>query len=377
MKTLRTFIPAFILLFVIAPLLLAQGNNRSEINIPNLPGYVTLKCDFHIHTVFSDGNVWPTVRVEEAWRDGLDAIALTDHIEYQPHSKDVPTNFNRPYELAKPLGDKLDIIVIKGSEVTRKMPPGHLNAIFLKDADKLKTDDWRDALKAAKEQGAFIFWNHPNWKAHQKDGIARWYDEHSYLLENGLLNGIEVLNGYTFSPNAQNWCLEYNLAFMGDSDVHDPIRMEYNYMGKQRRPITLVFAKEKTEAAIKEALFAGRTAVIFNDTLIGKKEYLLPIFNASIKYNKNDIVLKKKDSFSLQVTNQSDLTYILSAKNITEEINCTHNVTLLPSSTSIIEISTGKESQSGRYTLVYQISNFWTASGEHSEITLPIHIEVE
>ena len=54
---------------------------RTAVNIPDVPGYVTLKCDFHIHTVFSDGYVWPTVRAEEAWREGLDAIAITDQMK--------------------------------------------------------------------------------------------------------------------------------------------------------------------------------------------------------------------------------------------------------------------------------------------------------
>ena len=49
--------------------------------IPDIPGYMTLKCDFHMHKVFSDGKVWPTVRVAEALKEGLDAIALTDHID--------------------------------------------------------------------------------------------------------------------------------------------------------------------------------------------------------------------------------------------------------------------------------------------------------
>ena len=93
---------------------------RTTINLPDVPGFVTLKCDFHIHTVFSDGNVWPTVRSEEAWREGLDAIAITDHIEYQPHKADVSTNHNRSYEIARGTGNDLDVIVIKGSEITRK-----------------------------------------------------------------------------------------------------------------------------------------------------------------------------------------------------------------------------------------------------------------
>ena len=40
------------------------------IDFPDIPGYKTLKCDFHQHTVFSDGSVWPSIRVQEAIRDG-------------------------------------------------------------------------------------------------------------------------------------------------------------------------------------------------------------------------------------------------------------------------------------------------------------------
>ena len=65
------------------------AQNRREINVPDILGYKTLKCDFHVHTVFSDGDVWPTVRIQEAWMDGLDVIAITDHIEYRPHSQDI------------------------------------------------------------------------------------------------------------------------------------------------------------------------------------------------------------------------------------------------------------------------------------------------
>ncbi len=72
---------------------------RKEISFPDVPGYVTLKCDFHSHTVFSDGRVWPTVRIDEAWRCGLDATAITDHIEYLKFKEDIPPNLDRPYEI--------------------------------------------------------------------------------------------------------------------------------------------------------------------------------------------------------------------------------------------------------------------------------------
>ena len=54
-------------------------NARRIIRLPSVNGLIPVKCDFHIHTVFSDGDVWPTARVKEAWQDGLDAISITDH----------------------------------------------------------------------------------------------------------------------------------------------------------------------------------------------------------------------------------------------------------------------------------------------------------
>ena len=73
---------------------LNQSNVRNEISIPGFDQYQTLKCDFHIHTVFSDGHVWPTMRVAEAWQEGLDAISITDHIEYRPLKKVVLGDLN-------------------------------------------------------------------------------------------------------------------------------------------------------------------------------------------------------------------------------------------------------------------------------------------
>jgi predicted metal-dependent phosphoesterase TrpH len=42
-----------------------------------------------MHTIFSDGDVWPTVRIEEARRHGLDAVAITDHLEGHPKKEHV------------------------------------------------------------------------------------------------------------------------------------------------------------------------------------------------------------------------------------------------------------------------------------------------
>jgi hypothetical protein len=170
-----TIATLLILLFAAVP---AGAQVRHEIQFPDLPGLVTLKCDFHMHSVFSDGLVWPTVRVEEAWRMGLDLIALTDHIEYQPHKGDVPTKHNRPYELAVGGAKERDLLLPRATEITRETPPGHFNAIFLDDVNPLDTPDFVEAVKQANQQGAFVFWNHQGWKGEEK---GRWLEVHTTL----------------------------------------------------------------------------------------------------------------------------------------------------------------------------------------------------
>ena len=147
-----------------------QENYDRKLFFPDLDNYRTLLTDFHQHTVFSDGTVWPTIRVEEAIRDGLDAISLTEHLEYQPYKKDIPNpDRNRSYVVASRFAENKnknienDLIVINGQEITRSMPPGHINAIFIDNANELlhPEDSLRGILEANK-QGAFLFLNHPN-----------------------------------------------------------------------------------------------------------------------------------------------------------------------------------------------------------------------
>ena len=62
---------------------------RQRLVVPGPAGFQVLTADLHLHSVFSDGEVWPTVHVREAWRDGLDVISLTEHREYRPHARDL------------------------------------------------------------------------------------------------------------------------------------------------------------------------------------------------------------------------------------------------------------------------------------------------
>lgn len=280
-------IGALAVLFHAAALL---GQVRHEIRMPDIMDYETLKCDFHMHTVFSDGQVWPTVRVDEAWREGLDVISITDHIEYQPHKEDVPTNHNRPYEIALPRAKERNILLVRGAEITRDTPPGHFNAIFLDDVTPLDTEDLFDCMAAANKQGAFIFWNHPGWKPDHKG----WFDIHTKAYEKKYLRGIEVVNGRTYYPEAHEWALEKHLTFMGNSDIHRPATLAKT-TPEEHRPMTLVFAKAKSIAAVKEAIVEGRTVVWYEDQLIGRSEYLEAMFQRAvhirdIQYDADNVV---------------------------------------------------------------------------------------
>jgi hypothetical protein len=271
--------------------------NRTEIAIPDIPGFITIKADFHIHTVFSDGEVWPNVRIEEAWRDGLDAIAITDHLEYRPHKWDIKSDHNRPNILAKRAAGPLGIIVIEGVEITRKFPPGHLNALFIADADSIASFDYNESIKTAIEQGAFIQYNHPN---------PELAEIHYEWLKKNWIHGVEVGNGGTWRDYTIGWCNKYNLSMISNSDMHKTSGFFMLKKDLNRRPVTLVFVKEKSKKGIRDAMFGRRTVAWTGDRVAGNEEILKPLLNACIKIEKPHHVDRDGKRF-LKITNTSDL----------------------------------------------------------------------
>lgn len=326
----------------------AQGRYRSELFFPDLPGYVTLRCDFHLHTVFSDGNVWPTVRVEEAWRDGLDAIALTDHVEYTPHKNDVPVNYQRPVDIARDAAASLGLILIRGAEVTRGEPPGHLNALFVTNVAELRHEDYRVSVRKAHAQGAFIFWNHPGWK--QPGRKAVWYAEQGEFLTNGWLNGLEAVNGDDYEPIVHQWAVDKRLTLVANSDSHNPVGFDYD--GRSAiRPVTLVFARERTAGAIREALFERRTALLSQGKLYGEAQYLEPLFQGAIEIVGPEPRFKGKSTFTLQVRNRAPLDFELRLNPKLPEIDPQEKVTLAAGKVSLISLSCVSDRVTGEQTI--------------------------
>ena len=268
----------FFLLLAILFLNAIHTQAQHRIVIPDIIGYKTLQCDFHMHTIFSDGMVCPAIRVDEAFREGLDAIAITKHVEPAYRKKEVVGSQNRSYEIAQEYAGDNGLIVIRGGEITRSTSPWHSNAIFLSDVERIVKTYYIDAYRATKEQNTFIFWCHPGRLKDQPD-TTLWWSEHTLLFEQGMMHGIEVVNGNNYYPEAHHWCLEKKLTMTGNSDIHAPI---LPFASGQHRTM-LVFDRERTEAAIREALNKKRTAVYWKESIIGEEKYLKELFENALE----------------------------------------------------------------------------------------------
>jgi hypothetical protein len=356
MKRLTLFFTLVLANLLSAPIAFSEA--PAETIFPDIPGYKTFLCDPHTHTVFSDGQVWPSVRIDEALRESIDCIAITDHIEYQPHKNDIPTNHNRANEIAEWFAKDKNLLLIKGAEITRDTPPGHFNALFLNDVKPLETPDLIDAITAADKQGAFIFWNHPGWKPEKKG----WFDIHTTLYESKLLHGIEIANGDSYYPDAHKWALEKGLTMLGASDIHGPSLITQT-TAENHRTLTLVFAENLTADSFKDAFVQGRTAVWYKDKIIGQTALLDELFKASVK------VTSIKDKFwgktELVITNSSPLNIQLQKTDPpgTEPLllpaNASASITINRPTTGIVELK-------------YTAQNFHTAP----EKPLPVKITI-
>lgn len=350
-----------------------RPDKREIISIPDVNGYKVLTCDFHMHTVFSDGQVWPSVRLQEAWMEGIDAISFTEHVESHRYAADVKTDIERPHQLMTEEAKKDNMILIKGAEITRLTPPGHFNAIYVGDTKNYLTERKENNLQQDKEailkasaQGAFIFWNHPGWKADQIKGSYEWSDFLDDLLKNNSLHGIEVFNGFGFHKKALDWCIDKNLTVIGTSDIHNLVNLSYDVdKSYVHRTMTLVLAKGRSAESIREALNTGRTVAWAGKYLAGKEENLRALFSACVELKPSHYTENKKNGEKIkyyEFVNKSDLYFEIEL----EGVNSGRNITLYPKSTIII---TTKNDLS---TIKCNVTTAFVRSDKNLSVNLPV-----
>lgn len=300
------------------------GNIADTVALPDIEGYKTLKCDFHMHTVFSDGSVWPSFRVHEALRDGLDAISITEHMDFEGYPDDIKKNYNRSHEIAKEADKDKKLIIINGVEVSPRVPPYHNNLLFVKDAKaipaaymsntkkrfKMKDEITRDQLMApfleAKKQDAFVVYNHPSYIFWDTKDTVIFSDIHLELYNRGILKGAEVANGGKYFKDGHRIAMKYNLTMFSNSDEHNDIYPKYK---GTHRPMTLVFVKERSEEGIREALENRRTAAYFDDYLIARQQEAEAFFKASIEVDTKRSEWYHEKRLTVNIYNKTDIPY--------------------------------------------------------------------
>ena len=281
----------------------AAGAEAAPLTFPPLKdGRVVLSFDPHIHTIFSDGHVSPEFRVDEARRENVSAIAVTDHLEYQPRKDDIPhADRNRPFDIAQSRADE-GLIVVNGFEVTRGMPPGHFNVLFVDDVNEYRVeayDAFTDSaalyaasrgefatltasLEKARREGAFVVWNHPGAPSLQ-DRIPVVLPFHEQLFEAGLVQGIEVAMREKFVREAIGIALEHDLAMMASTDAHRPTAWYNEQYGLRHRTVTLVLADGETEDALQAALRAKATVAFYDGLFIGRAPEVRSLMEAVVQ----------------------------------------------------------------------------------------------
>lgn len=374
------------------------------INFPNTEKYKVIVADLHTHSVFSDGAVWPNVRVEEAVRDGIDLLAITEHLEYQPHIDDIPhPDRNRSFDIAEDIAKNKDLIVINGAEITRMFPPGHINAIFIEDANKLiyldeaKISEAKEILKEvpeesltnyedlswledaalaslwpvksalieARNQNAFTFWNHPAWSSEEFIGQPMLREIHKEFFRDNLLHGIEVANGDGYSEEAFRIALEYGLTVLGTSDVHGLIDWDYPSSIGAHRPVTLILSESNSIDAIKSSLFSGKTVVWFKNNLIGLEDNILELTNSYLKAKKVEI-LENSDIARVEIENVSDVRFIIQVLDQSSVVNESNLIEIAPNEKTVLQIDNGMDKGS----LDVKILNAFIAPNKNLSTTL-------
>ena len=361
--------------------------HRTELILPQVNGYNIYKADLHVHTVYSDGTLSGKGRVQEAYYDGLDIIAITDHLEYRPNEgnflkategyhkrlpeahnsristkpadkKGILADLNVSYLDAKKPGQRLGLLVIPGVEITRHPDSiGHYNALFVKDANKIYSASAEKAIRNAKEQGAIVMHNHPGWK---RTTTAK-NEFHEKVYGAGLIDGVEIVNGGNFGAKLIKRCLDEKLFMAAATDIHTPTAHLYSMRG-YFRTCTFILAKECTEEAIKEALLEDRTLAFSYNNVMGEEKLVKELFNASVSMKV--IYTSSKGEKTVALTNMSSIPYSL-RRNPKSGI-----LTLNPFQTISVKVAKGKN-------LGFSVLNMWTANekspnGKHPHILYKI-----
>ena len=317
--------------------LYSTAPSRTEIITPKVNGYNCYTADLHVHTMFSDGDITPAERVKEAWIDGLDIMAITDHIEtrrqeremlkflkgYSPEKKGfepinvrcsrgvhadergIVSDLNLSTELAHAAVKSYPgLTIIKGTEISREpVHIGHYCALFTTDNNALYSTDDAQTIRNARAQGAIITHNHPGWERTSTD----YTEFEKGIYAEGLIDGIEISNGSSFYPEIVRRAIDKKLYMVSATDIHATTASIYGKANFYRN-MTLIFAKNTSEEEIRKALLSQRTLGYSAGYIIGEKSLLTDFFRASVTAKR---VADSSKGVIVEVANHTSFPYTL------------------------------------------------------------------
>ncbi len=336
---------------------------RKEIILPEVNGYTPYKVDLHIHTTYSgDAKMRVDARVKEAWRDGLDAIAITDHmgVKMLPETgsatpDDVKAKKGarcyKSVQEAEKAAPNWGVLVIPGIEITGNAKTiGHYNALFVTNNKELYDYDPMQCIRNARKQGALIMHNHPGWR--RKDLVMIEFEKKAY--DKKLIDGVELMNGVSFYPAILDRAKEHKLFVTATTDIHGTTAELYGY-NNHLRNMTLVFAKELSLDAMREGMKERRTLAYSFGTLAGDEQLLKDFFKASVK-TKKLATNEKKKSQKVQLTNTTSLPFVLRIGN-------GNPIQLPPLSSIVVSTRVGKP-------INCTVLNMWYSVEKHPDVEL-------
>ena len=270
---------------------------------------------------------------------------------------DLNATFDEAQEYVKKEG--YPITLIKGTEISRKpQTQGHFGALFLKDIQGIYNIDTKETFRNVHAQGGIVIHNHPAYRRETPDK-SEWQEE---VYKEGLIDGVEIVNGVNFYPKMIRRCVDENLAMISATDAHRPTSGQYKDFGFFRT-MTIILAKDKSEKAIKDALLKRRTIAYSGGELMGEEKWLSELVKASIECKDMGTVKKKGREYQkFMLINKSSLTYKLRWGKVP-------NCVLEPFQSAVVELLI-KNDQAR--TATFTIDNMWAIDYKHPVVSLEV-----
>ena len=228
---------------------------------PELAARRPLRCDFHIHTLYSDGRNTPAEMLIRGRELGLDVAVITDHNAYAGSIEGLDAR----QEL------DLNLITMPGEEVSAHnwhvLSIGATASIYdqARENYDLESDPrderWtsygglRWAIETTQAQGGRAYLAHPYWTIDRGFHLpTTFYDQ---VLAEDILDGIELLGDVKYQNNVRSLARYLDLRssghqvpILGNSDTHASQHTYGIYW-------TQVWAEDLTPAGVLDAIRDG------------------------------------------------------------------------------------------------------------------------